>query len=267
MTTFRDPATEKRYCQDGYAVVPLLDDAAVRAVTEAARPLLRTVEDTFAATLYTDDVAYRRAVDTTLRPLFDAPLAAVLADQRCFVANLLAKPSGPGTDLGVHQDWTFVDEARQTSATVWCPLVDVDEGNGTLVVFRGSHLLARSWRGSPRLPTPFDGLEERIWADHGTAVEAKAGHAVVYDHRTVHWSGPNRSDDLRLTVGLGVAPAGVPLIHLHAAADGSVTRYEVPDDFLDDLSFGSPPPRHAGSDSVCIPDLALSLDQLGKLDH
>jgi ectoine hydroxylase-related dioxygenase (phytanoyl-CoA dioxygenase family) len=138
----------------------------------------------------------------------------------------------------VHQDWTFVDEPEFTSATVWCPLVDVDESNGTLVLYRGSHLLGPSWRGSPRLPSRFDGQEDEIRSAHGTPVRCRAGQAVVYDHRVVHWSGPNRSED---------PPQATPLIHLHAEADGSVTRYEVPDDFLGDLEFGAPPSRFASS--------------------
>lgn len=260
--TFADPATEAGFRSAGFAVVPLLRGATLDRARTAVSALARTTPDQFAATLYDPDAEHRRLVDATLRPLLAEALAPHLTDHRCYVANLLVKPPGPGTELGVHQDWTFVDEERFTSATVWCPLVDVDEGNGTLVVFAGSHLLGPSFRGSPRLPTPFDGLEDEIRAGHGTVVTAGAGDAVVYDHRLVHWSGPNRSDEDRPAIGAGIAPRSAPLVHLHADADGLVTRYEVEDDFLSELTFASPPPRPRSATPVTIPDRRLTPNDL-----
>jgi hypothetical protein len=210
----------------------------------------------FRATLYDPDVEYRAAVDRALRPFFEPALERVVVDQRCFIANLLVKPPGEQSDLGVHQDWTFVDEPDRTSATVWCPLVDVSPDNGTLTLYRGSHLLAPSWRGSPRLPTPFDGLEPVIRERFGTAVSCAAGNAVVYDHRVVHWSGPNLSSRARIAVGVGIAPAGEPLVHLHSAG-GSVTRYTVDDDFLLDITFGEPPRRYRSAEPFEVPARTL----------
>jgi len=239
--TFADDDLESTYRSEGWVAIPLLDAGAAAELRESIGDLIRVRPDQFAATLYDADATYRATVDERLRPVFEELLAPWVVRQRTFVANLLVKPPGTGTDLGVHQDWTFVDEQRWSSATVWCPLVDVDEANGTLEVLGRSHRIAPSWRGSPKLVSPYDGIEEEV-RHHGTALRLPAGTAVVYDHRLVHWSRPNLSGGDRPAIGVGIVPAEAPLIHLRGG-DAGIVEYTVPDDFLHDFSFGAPP-RH-----------------------
>lgn len=254
--TFVDDATEAAYRRDGFAVVTLFSPERAAEVLAEVAPLVRVRPDAFAATLYDGDVAYKTAVDERLLPIFTEALAPHLHRRRCFVANLLVKPPGPGTALGVHRDWTFVDEPAATSATAWCALTDVDEACGTLVVAPGSHLVAADLRGSPKLPSPLDGHEGEILAGGGRPLTVRAGQAVVYDHRMVHWSGPNATDADRVAVGVGIAPADRDLIHLHLDPAGALVRYTVTDDFLRDLAMGSAPPRPLAAEVRELPAVA-----------
>lgn len=248
--TFVHDDVEESYRRDGYAVVTVFQPDQAEEVASKLADLVRVRTDTFAATLYDGDITYRTSVDERLLPIFAAALAPHLHRRRCFVANLLVKPPGPGTALGVHRDWTFVDETQTSSATAWCALSEVDEANGTLVVLPGSHLVAPDLRGSPKLPSPLDGHEAEILAAGGRPLALRAGQAAIYDHRTVHWSGPNSSQSDRIAVGVGIVPSDVELWHYHVDPAGVVSRYAVPDDFLRDLAIGSPPPRHHGVETL-----------------
>ena len=68
---------------------------------------------------------------------------------------LLVKWPGQDGAMGTHQDWTFVDERRFRSVTVWCPLVDVEQRNGALELLPGSHRILTHARCSPSLPETY----------------------------------------------------------------------------------------------------------------
>ncbi len=62
----------------------------------------------------------------------------VLTGYRLLTGGLLVKPAG-AAPLSMHRDWTMLPDGDQAALNVWCPLIDVDEGNGALALLPGSH--------------------------------------------------------------------------------------------------------------------------------
>src|SRR5579884_3471420 len=95
---FRDPALQREFDRSGYVVIRALDDARVarlRARWSALTPAIH--EWPFSASILSDDVAYRAAVDEVVGDAFESTLAETLVDYRYSFGNYVTKRgSSPG---------------------------------------------------------------------------------------------------------------------------------------------------------------------------
>lgn len=136
------------------------------------------------------------------------------------LGSFLVKAPGEDSYTYPHQDWTFVDTPEYRSMTVWTALVDVDEGNGALGFVPGSHAFFDKLVGSPSpdFMTCAQG-HETILYEYLQFVPLRAGEAVVFDNRTIHGASPNRSDQQRIAVAIGMTPSEAQLYHYFLVAD------------------------------------------------
>ena len=89
-----------------------------------------------------------------------------------------------------HQDWSSM-ESSMNSLVVWVPLVDVNEENGTLIVWPGSHKLG---------PLPFTSDEgfASVQIDGDTIrPNVEIGDIVIFSTLLVHASGDILNDTIR----------------------------------------------------------------------
>jgi len=233
MAIFEDPAREADLRLRGYTIVPLLDPEAVaglwdslvrlREQHEFARTDAAGAKLTYHASFMDRDQDYRIASIHLIRERLGPPLAKVLPGFDILMGCFHIKPPGTG-HVGIHKDWTVTENVDELSLNVWCPLVDVDDSNGTLRMIEGSHGLY------PHIAAPGT---HAYWQDYIPSLEAaskplslKAGEAVIYDSTVLHWSKPNMSGSTRAAVGLSAIRAGSrPVFHvLDSAAGGS--RFE-----------------------------------------
>lgn len=232
----------------GYAVVPFLSDTGLGALRSAWRELAPPNGYGSHYTSQVPDVGYRASVLEAIAEVFASGPSDVMAGYRPVVANFFAKEPGPHTSMVVHQDWTFVDERRHRSINVWVPLVDTTERNGTLGVVPGSHRAFDRPRGtavgSSGLPSPFAGSEAHMARRWVRPLDVTAGHAVVNDHRTVHCSPDNLSEEPRVAASITLLPVGVRARHLYGRG-GMVEVYELDDSEFVRLHIGGPPPGTA----------------------
>ena len=232
-----DPSLESDLEGQGYAIVPEVLD---RREIEALRRLLGDNDANvhrrpFATSLHSDDVAYRRAVDIGIRSILDSKVEQLLNDYRLCVANFLVKsPVNQALDGGevkLHQDIAMVNEALFETLSLWIPLVDTDEENGCLHVIPGSHLYSDClrWAGA----TSISDNEVEWLRPQSRVLLLRAGHAVIFGPKLIHWSAPNRSMTRRAVVGGPMAPNAASMIYLHQ--DGATPEfldvYSVRDEF------------------------------------
>ncbi|MEM7049872.1 MAG: phytanoyl-CoA dioxygenase family protein [Acidobacteriota bacterium] len=218
----------------GWIRTPLLDEsgvAALRSRVEGLQPsdgfapeAQDPAQPTYHCTYLDPKVEYRRASDALVREFFAAPLARLLADYRILTSNIHVKPPGQGA-LMIHQNWPTTASLADTTITAWCPLIDVDEGNGALQVIDGSHKLlpeVANFASRPYFADFEDTLKERYFEPLTMA----AGEAVLFDDSLLHYSADNRSAAPRVAIQIELVPREAETV-IHWLDPAAPDRFEV----------------------------------------
>ena len=133
-----DTALAEQFARDGFAYTPLLNADDVAELLACYREVTPQMAAGFYTTLWSDDLEYRRKVHETICRVLDRRLGSVLRPSKYILTQFAVKQGGrTGTACPLHQDWSMSDESRHPCVSVWCPLVDVDAGNGPLAVVPG----------------------------------------------------------------------------------------------------------------------------------
>lgn len=242
--TFSDPELQDAFARDGYVKVPLISAEEVAELNAVWEGLSSQSAPGFHATMYSADSGLKQRIDAAVRGVLAPALEGWLEDHTVFVGNFVVKVPGPESEVGPHQDWTFVDESKYSTMTVWCPLSDTDDRNGTLRVVPGSHRWVQNPRGTPidSFPFPYEGLRQELRERDSIPIAARAGEAIFADNRVVHGSLPNLSADVRVVAACGAAPAEAELLHLYLVEPGVADVYAADDpQFFNDLTPGQRP--------------------------
>lgn len=241
---FEDPMIDQAFERDGYVVVDLLRDEQIAALTrvfEQHPPPANGLG--FVASMLLHDRAYRRAVDREIKAILGPPLTALLHGYRLFHGSFaLKRPRGHASGVGLHQDVTFVDEARYTSVNVWCPLVEVGPDNGWLYVVRGSHRFNRGFRDPSSLA--YEHLVDVIMDEYLTYLPMRPGQVLLMHPCTFHGSPPNRSAHTRVVAAGVMAPRDCPLLYCHrepTAGNQEIEVFEVEEEFFLEHVVGNRP--------------------------
>ena len=245
------------FVRDGFCgPIPVLDAEHLRRVRDAVDLVIARLDE-LEPRLYEVERAHADRpgevvchflggwlVDDELRALvFDlavtVPCAQALGVDRLrfWHDQVFAKPPHHPGVVPWHQDesyWTRVQPIRHVTLNLL--LDDADATNGCLQFVPGSH----RWELLPKLPfdAPLDAILARLPPERRAefaprSVPVPAGHATLHHARTLHGSGPNRSERPRRAVVLnymahdtrvadGSAPLlrGVPLLPIGALVEG-----------------------------------------------
>jgi hypothetical protein len=194
-------------------------------------------------TMFYPDYDYRKKVDTKIKELCASKVEEMMNNFRALYSNFMIKESGAEGDFPLHQDWTYVDEEKFSSYAFWIPLQNVNENNGALHVVRGSHRLLTRLRG-PFVQEPFQQVSAAIKSKYSESINLKAGEALVWDHRLLHFSLPNISASPRLAFTLIAVPQKAPVFHyfgLQETGGTSIEKYLVDTDFYLHYTIGKRP--------------------------
>ena len=245
---FKDPALQATFDRLGYAPIPgflspelveELKQAYFDSLPERGGSMLSEEADfqtdaavTYDFTFIDRSSEYKQKVFDTITARFKPLYDQFLDNYKPIIANFIRKEEDSG-EVPLHQNWAFVDERKYTSVSIWVPLVDSNEANGTLQMVDGSHKRFGELRG-PLVPWELDQIGPEIIANYLTPMNVSAGDAVVLDDSIVHYSNVNTTSGLRLTIQLILIPAETESIHYHLSPEGDrteVTVYEVDRDF------------------------------------
>jgi hypothetical protein len=153
----------------------------------------------------------RNRIFEELSPLLQRAAGRFLRDYALLRIGVFDKLPG-GSEIGIHQHSTLVDESKYRSVATWLPLTDTSIESGTLYVIKGSHEFSHHVRSYNDFSRAFQGVSRRMIERYSTPVLLKAGQAVIFDDRLVHWSPRNRSSGIRTALQLELIPNEAELI-------------------------------------------------------
>lgn len=240
---FNDAALQEEFSTKGYIVLPsVLTATELAVIMQAYSPFENEVSQPFHTSHFSADVEYKSTIQ---KVIYDVVFPKVSAYFNAYVpifANLMIKKANPENFLQMHADWTYVDETKFRSISVWIPFVDTNERNGCFGVIEKSHLFMNSIRGPGIQQNNFK--RDRIWVKkYGKLVPIKAGDAIVFDHALLHYSLANTSQESRPALNLTLAPKEAPIVH-YCIPEGEhiIEKYAVYDKefFLDYVNWQRP---------------------------
>lgn len=214
---FSDTELERSYLQNGFVVIDLLSAAQIEALRKLYQQEQFPPTGTFYLTIWKDAPEHRLMIHEQIQKIIAASYQQLLFDYKPVISSFAVKKPGAGSGWHPHQDDTFVDEKKYTSLSIWIPLLDTNAANGTLAVLPGSHSVYNGPR-SPNIPQPFRDQIDSIAAKL-IDIDLKAGQAVIFDHRLIHGSKQNSSDNERVAAVSVLIPREADLTYLYLDKD------------------------------------------------
>lgn len=213
---FTDPELDARFRRDGWVVVPLLTPPEIEKLIQLQQKMMPEVANDFFATPFSSEEAYRAAIHDAVSDVLRHSLTDIMPDFDFNLGVFVAKRTNTTQGrLPCHMDYSMVDYEKHSCVHLWCPLLDVDESNGCLWLVTGSHEFFNHISSVNDNPRPYEDLLRLLEDTCSTSVPMKAGSAVLFDERMLHWSDENRTNRLRIAVGGVLFPKGVsPLLYM-----------------------------------------------------
>lgn len=226
---FNSPLLQKKLERNGYVfIAQLLDANALEELRILFEKHKARFEGPFHTSHFSEDINYKQEANDLIAKVVFEKAAPLLRNYTPLFGNFMIKNPDPNAGMDLHADWTYVDETKHTSVAIWVPLIDVNEQNGCFGLIEGSHGVTNLIRGPLIRQSTRD--RDPVWEKkYGKLMPMKAGDAIIYTHRLLHYSPPNKSHAIRPAVNLSLASVNAPVIH-YCMPEGTdeILLYDVP---------------------------------------
>jgi len=221
---------DKQLLEQGYVVIPFLDKDEVTALVDYYYQHHAKTQDGMYATAHVPDVTFRMKMNDYIKKIFARAIEQTFVNHTALGGSFIAKGKGAKGTLQPHQDWNIVDEENFRSFNIWVPLVDLNDNNGVIKILPESHAWLTTYR-SANISSAFGNLNDLLWQKM-EPLYMKKGEALIYDHRLLHASGENSSDEIRLAAVYGIIPDKSSMRYYHKVDDKTVEVFESNPEFF-----------------------------------
>lgn len=225
--TLIDDEKQAAFELDGYAVLDLVDPRVIERFAARFDRLYVGEREGFHSSLESSDFEYRDELGAALVETFSHLVDEFFEDHAVIMAQATVKWTGGDSTVGIHQDWSIVDERQFRSLNMWIPLVTTDDENGGLYVLPGSQEEFRRLRPNGGFPSWYRDPAMSVDPSAFVPVHVRAGQAIISNHAILHRSPSNRSPSPRIAVVLALAPREATLYHSFRYADDRIIRYTI----------------------------------------
>jgi phytanoyl-CoA dioxygenase PhyH len=229
---FKDAALQKQFEEDGFLKIALLNDESVSQLLALFRNYFPDPSADFFSSSYENDFPRKKEISNAIGKIVFPHLETIFIDYTWFGSAFLSKGNGPRSEMPMHQDWTIVDETKFIALNIWTPLQHTTEENGTLEVIQGSHRWHDTLR-APTLPFYFNGFQQQL-KEKLVAIPTRPGEAIVLNQAIIHYSKPNKTNDLRVAITTGIKSKDAPMLfhYWNKETPELIEQFKQDDDFL-----------------------------------
>jgi hypothetical protein len=214
----KDPAKQAFFEDNGYVVIDLLSTEEVDGLLAYYQSIdnNHVGEYGFHVSMDNRNYDFVNGVISTLEQVIFPRTQEHFSDCKMFTGSFVVKEPRLNSFVPPHQDWSFTDDTKYNSVTVWTALMDTDIQNGAMAILPGSHKWFHGPRASPSpgYITPFQAHGMDLFP-YMKLVPMKAGQALVFENKTLHASPPNNSAAPRVAAGIGLSQTDAPLLHYY----------------------------------------------------
>jgi Phytanoyl-CoA dioxygenase (PhyH) len=226
----KDSDLDTQLRQQGYVVVPFLDTEEVTLLTEFYYQHHAKQQDGMYATAHVPDIDFRMRMNNLIKTVFARAIEQYFINHTALGGSFIAKGKGTTGKLHPHQDWNIVDEEQFRSFNIWVPLVDLHQNNGAIAIVPHSHNWLATYR-SANITGAYS-LVNDLLLENMVPLFMKKGEALIYDHRMLHASGENTTDEIRLAAVYGIIPDKSSMRYYHQADEKTVEVFESNPEFF-----------------------------------
>jgi hypothetical protein len=191
----------------------------------------------FYVSTHSSDSSYKMKIESEVRRIIEPVCKVYFERYKLVTSAVIIKAPSPESELGIHQDWSAVDESQYASYGLWIPLVDITVQNGAMFVLKRSHRIGPTYRHTA-LPSVFAGIDQ-VADKYLVSFEAKAGDAILFNQSLLHKSSPNLSSYARPSIVSTIIPESAQhLMYAPSSVPGHLDAYLVENNYVQHfLSF------------------------------
>lgn len=205
---FRDVNISQELESQGYVLIDCFDcvqiDNCYTSIKDEFEELKKVISQNnnnhinvdFHSTFLDHHKPYKEIIYNHISSLIKENLSETLIPFKIIQANLFNKSRGKG-NIVPHQNLTTVDETLYSSYSIWVPLNETNELNGTIYIAPKSHRKFEKYRNHNKHWAPLyascDISDYRM-----IPINVKKGQALIFNDSLVHASPINTSDDHRI---------------------------------------------------------------------
>jgi hypothetical protein len=225
-----DDTLDKALLEQGYVVIPFLLQQEIDELKSFYYQYHPATQNGMYATAHVADIALRIKMNDFIKQKFAQAIKQTFYNCNALGGSYIAKGKGESGVLNPHQDWNIVDEDKFRSFNIWVPLVKLSGENGVICIAPGSHTWQKTYR-SANIPFAFGNREQEFWQTM-QRLYMNAGEALIYDHRLIHASGPNTTDEIRLACVYGIIPDGAEMFYYHRKDEQTIEVFNSNPEFF-----------------------------------
>ncbi len=226
--------SDKFLLENGFTIIDLLDQIQVSNLLSYLNGFSNFKEGAFIATSHHKEKKLRKEISEYIRGIIELAVLSKVANAKLLGSSFLIKNPGSNGNVDFHRDWNIVDERVGNSYNLWISLTESNEQNGTLIVIKESHLGDTGYRGPGVKQATID---INNFKSSMIPIILKEGQAVLYDHKLIHGSFPNKTESPRINIVSGVASNDSEINIIYPSSRPNfVTRYTCYPDFFFDYN-------------------------------
>lgn len=229
---FIDNLLQQQIEEKGFVKVPLLSIEEVAEIKQYIFQNTPLVEMTkhygFTAAVWMSERDKKVNLDLKIRSLVEPKLKELIDGFKAITYSAIGKGIGENSELGLHQDWSVVDEEKEYSLSMWIPLSNSNYENGAIHFLSGSH------KTFPRIRC---GSISHEYGDAQTiikqmeCIEVTAGDALLFNSRILHYTPNNYSADMRFALISCIVPSKAEIVQYYKVNDSKIEVYKMEEDF------------------------------------
>jgi hypothetical protein len=210
---FKNEILNDDFNKNGYVIINHLENSIPERLQNIyEKHSIESVNSGFNTTHFSQNRKYKEEVLALAKDIFDKNIAELFNQYEVFFSNLMIKKANSNEVLPVHADWTYTDERKYTTISIWIPAINTTLDNGTLGIIPFSHNLYEEIRG-PEIVSSYRKFDKILKEEKGVLLPISNHQAIIYDLRLLHFSLPNQSDDTRIAINITIKPKSAELIH------------------------------------------------------